>query len=86
MLVIQYQDINFPEQVFQPQLNALNFWKNAFQTVSAVGARYSDSPAKSYKPYFLLGTRKLIFFIFLTQLIGLCLTIQGNQARSFKST
>ena len=53
MLAIQYQGINFPEQVFQPQLNRLNLRKkNAFQTVYAAGAPYSDSPAKSYKPYF----------------------------------
>ena len=61
MLAIQYQDINFPEQVFQR-----NFLKNAFQTVYATGAPYSDSPSKSYKPYFGLGTRKLIFLIFNT--------------------
>ena len=27
MLAIQYQGINFPEQVFQPQLNRLNLRK-----------------------------------------------------------
>ena len=27
MLAIQYQDINFPEQVFQPQLNTAKFLK-----------------------------------------------------------
>ena len=30
MLAIDYQEINFSEQVFQPKLNALNFKKAIF--------------------------------------------------------
>lgn len=52
MLAIQYQGINFPEQVFQPQLNTFYLRKNGFQTVYAAGTPHSDSPSKSYKPYF----------------------------------